>query len=101
MRAVLPFYGGAAAGPYAVSGGGEGGAAEAAGGEGRGRGAQGVGFGRLAQGGAHIIRGLKVGALGGEVLEAVELAVGSRLHEGRPAVLRRRGGGATRGQRRR
>ena len=47
--------------------------------------------------GAHIVLGIQVGALGDEVLEAVELALGSRLHEGRLAVLRRRGGGVTRG----
>ena len=99
MRAVKPPYGGAAAAPHAVSGGGEGGAAGAAGGEGGGPGAEGAGGGW--RGGAHVVRGLKVGALGDEVLEAVELAVDSRLHEGRVAVLRRRGGGATRGKRRR
>eukprot|EP00964_Phaeocystis_antarctica_P028639 scaffold16162_cov56-Phaeocystis_antarctica.AAC.1 len=44
--------------------------------------------------------GIQVGALGDEVLEAVELAVVSRIREGRLAILRRRGGGATRGERR-
>eukprot|EP00964_Phaeocystis_antarctica_P112648 scaffold76785_cov35-Phaeocystis_antarctica.AAC.1 len=99
MRAVWPSYGGAAAALHAVSGGGEGGAAGAAGGEGGGRGLEGAGGGW--QSDAHLVCGIHVGALGDEVLEAVELAVGSRLREGRPAVLRRRGGGATRGQRRR
>ena len=42
----------------------------------------------------------KLGTLGDEVLEAVELAVASRVQEGRPAALRRRGGGDTRGERR-
>jgi len=32
------------------------------------------------------------------VVEAVELAVSSRIHEGRDAVLRRHGGGATRNE---
>eukprot|EP00964_Phaeocystis_antarctica_P006538 scaffold3542_cov54-Phaeocystis_antarctica.AAC.1 len=41
MRAVVPFCGGAAAAPHAVSGGGKGGAAGAAGGEGGARGAEG------------------------------------------------------------
>eukprot|EP00964_Phaeocystis_antarctica_P006543 scaffold3542_cov54-Phaeocystis_antarctica.AAC.6 len=45
MRAVKPFCGGAAAAPHAVSGGCEGGAAGATGGEGRGRGAEGGGDG--------------------------------------------------------
>jgi hypothetical protein len=45
MRAVLPYCGGAAAAPHAVSGGAEGGAAGAAGGEDEG--AEGAG-GRLA-----------------------------------------------------
>jgi hypothetical protein len=62
-----------------------------------GRGAEGAGGGW--RGGAHVGCGLKAGAPGDEVLEAVELAVVSRLHEGREAVLRRRGGGATRGER--
>ena len=61
-------------------------------------------------GGAYLVCGLKLSAVGDEVLEAAELAVVvlaapqdaiSREHEGRPAVLRRRGGGATRGERRR
>jgi hypothetical protein len=56
---------------------------------------------RRSRAAAHIALGIRVGALGDEVLEAAELAVASRLHEGRVAVLRRRGGGATRGQRRR
>ena len=99
MRAVSPSCGGAAAAPHAVSDGGEGVAAGATGGEGGGRGAERAGGGW--RGGAHLVCGIHVGALGDEVLEAVELAVDSRLHEGRPAVLRRRGGGATRGQRRR
>ena len=64
-------------------------------------GGQGGGGGAAGRGGAHVACGLKVGALGDEVLEAVEVAVASRLHEGRVAVLRRRGGGATRGERRR
>ena len=99
MRAVLPFYGGAAAAPHAVSGGGEEGATGAAGGEGKGRGAEGGGGGW--RGGAHIACGLKLGALGNEVLEAVELAELSRMYEGRLAVLRRRGGGTIRCERRR
>ena len=98
-RAVVPYCGGAAAARHAVSGGGEGGAAGAADGEGGGRGAEVVGGGWL--GGAHCGCGLKVGALGDEVLEADELAFASRPHEGRHAVLRRRGGGATRGEQRR
>jgi hypothetical protein len=64
-----------------------------------GEGRRGLGGGR--RGGAHLGCGLKVGALGDEVLEAVELAVPSRPHEGRATVLRRRGGGATRRERRR
>ena len=83
MRAVQSSYEGAAAAPHAVSGGGEGGAA---GGGGR-RGAEGAGGGW--RGGAHIVFGLKVGALGDEVVEAVELAVPSRRHEGRESVLRK------------
>ena len=55
-----------------------------------GEGVQGVRAGR--QGGAHLVRGLKVDTLGDEVLEAVELAFGSRMHEGRVAALRRHGG---------
>ena len=87
MRAVWPSCAGAAAAPHAVSGGGEGGAARAAGGEGEGRGVKGAGGGW--RGGAHIVFGLKVGALGDEVVEAVELAVPSRRHEGRESVLRK------------
>eukprot|EP00964_Phaeocystis_antarctica_P073958 scaffold45427_cov54-Phaeocystis_antarctica.AAC.1 len=55
----------------------------------------------LARAAAHVVLGIHVGALGDEVLEAVELAVVSRRYEGREAVLRRRGGGAIRGERRR
>ena len=95
----MPFCGGAVAAPHAVSGGREGGAAGAADGEGGWQGAEGAGGGW--QGGAHPVCGLKVGALGDEVLEAVELAGQSHPHEGRHAVLRRRGGGATRGEQRR
>ena len=40
------------------------------------------------RGGAHVVCGLKIGALGDEVLEAVELAEDNRMHEGRDAVLR-------------
>ena len=84
-----------------MSGGGEArGSRGGAGGEGGGQGAEGAGGGN-GRGGAHLVCGLKVGTLGDEVLEAVELASISRQHEGRPAVLRRRGGGATRGERRR
>ena len=54
---------------------------------------------RRSRAAAHIVLGIHVGALGDEVLEAVELAVVSRPHEGRVAVLRRRGGGAKRGER--
>ena len=50
---------------------------------------------------AHIVLGIQFGALGDEVLEAVELAGLSRIHERRAAGLWRRGGGATRGERRR
>ena len=100
MRAVLPSCGGAAAAPHAVSGGGE--ARGSRGGGRRGRRARGGGgWGGGGRGGAHLVCGLKLGTLGDEVLEAVELASDSRPHEGRPAVLRRRGGGATRGERRR
>ena len=70
--------------------------AGAAGGEGGGRGSGGGWWGST-----HLVRGLKVGAVGDEELEAVEIAVESRLNEGRLAVLRRRGGGATRDERRR
>ena len=56
---------------------------------------------RRSRAAAHIVLGIQVGALGDEVLEAVELAAQSRPNEGRVAFLRRRGGGATRGQRRR
>ena len=80
------------------------GGAAAAGGqvvsEGEGRGAEG-GWGAGWRGGAHLVCGVKLGTLGDEVLEAVELAKASRAQEGRRAVLRRRGGGATRGERRR
>ena len=61
---------------------------------------------RSAAGGAahtlSVASRFQVVAFGGEVLEAVELAFQSRHQEGRVAgLLRRRGGGATRGQRRR
>jgi hypothetical protein len=67
--------------------------------EAEGEGPRGLGGGW--RGGAHVVCGVKLGTLGDEVLEAVEVAVVSRPHEGRPAELRRRGGGATRGERRR
>eukprot|EP00964_Phaeocystis_antarctica_P017199 scaffold9492_cov33-Phaeocystis_antarctica.AAC.1 len=51
---------------------------------------------RRSRAAAHPGLGIQVGAVGDEVVEAVELAVVSRPHEGRPAELRRRGGGATR-----
>ena len=38
--------------------------------------------------------GIHVGALDDEVVDAVVSAMESRVHEGRIAVLRRRGGGA-------
>ena len=44
------------------------------------------------RGGAHVVCGLKVGTLGDEELEAVDLACSHRTHKGRPAVLC---GGAT------
>jgi len=96
----MPYCGGAAAAPRAVSGGGEGRGSRGGGRRGRrAEGAEGAGGGW--RGGAHRAFGLKVGALGDEVLEAAEPAFDSRIHEGRAAVLRRRGGGATRGERRR
>ena len=49
----------------------------------------GVRGGWLWQGGAHRPCGLKVGAAGDEEVEAVELAVARRIHEGRAAVLQR------------
>ena len=49
---------------------------------------------RRSRAAAHIVLGIHVGALGDEVLEAVELALLSHPHEGRAAILRRRGGGA-------
>ena len=52
---------------------------------------------RRSRAAAHNALGIQVGALGNEVLEAVELAYSSRRHEGRAAFLWRRGGGATRG----
>ena len=76
MRAVLPYCGGAAAAPHAVSGGGEGGAAGAAGGEGGGRGAEGAGGGW--RGGAHLF-GLKVHPLRHEAREGGEVALPCRL----------------------
>ena len=69
------------------------GAAGVAGGEGGGRGAKGAGGGW--PGGAHVVCGLKLGALGDEVLEAAELASDSRLHQGRNAPLRSARGGVS------
>ena len=43
------------------------------------------------RGGAHRVSGLKFGTLVDEVVEAVEVGVVSRLHEGRFAFLRRHG----------
>ena len=98
----MPSCGVAAAAPHAVSGGGEACGGQKGGGR-RGRRARGGerGLGGRWRGGAHVICGLKVGALGGEELEAVKLAVARHQHEGCAAALRRRGGGGTRAERRR
>ena len=77
MRAVLPYYGGAAAAPHAVSGGGEGGAAGATGGKGGGRGAEGAGGG--SRGGAHHVFGINVPPLLREAGEGGEDALIRRL----------------------
>ena len=82
MRAVLPACGGAATAAHAISAGGKragGGSTGMADGEGGvcGRGYRGVGGGW--RGGAHLICGVHVGALGNEALEAIELAVNGRI----------------------
>ena len=76
------------------------GAAGTASGASGGRGVEGAGRQRLSGRRSpcvHLVCGLKAGALGGEELDDVELAVASRPYEGRLAILRRRG--ATRGER--
>ena len=76
MRAVptnQSSYGGTAAAPHAVSGGGEGGAAGVAGGEGGGQGTEGGGGGW--RGGAYLVFGLKVHPLLHEAGEGGEVAL--------------------------